>query len=148
MGKYLKGKQIDDNSITSDLFNLTTPNSGDTLSGATKEYADNYAIGSSYSHNPSNLDMLVNTTYNDGDLACNTSILSIPKSFIRVVVNGLEVSVGIGKECYFSNDGGITPQDNGSELIGDYLYWNGSISGYQLSVADDDELDFIYLIDK
>jgi hypothetical protein len=148
MGRYIKGKQIINNTLTSDLFNLSTPTSGETLSGATKGYVDTNAAGIPLTQNTYNLDMSASTTINDGDLACSIPILSSPKSFVRVAINGLEVSVGIGKDCFFSDDGGITPRENNNELIGDYLYWNGSIAGYQLSVSDGDEIDFLYLIEK
>ena len=148
MGNYVKGKQFEDNSITSNLFNLSTPNSGQTLSGATKEYADTYGSGSTFTYNTANFDMISTTTTADGQLACSIALLSAPKSLVRVMINGLEVQVGIGKECYFSGDNGVTARDNGEETIGDYLYWNGSIAGYELKVADGDEIDFLYLIDK
>jgi hypothetical protein len=148
MGKYVKGKQFENNSITSNLFNLTTPNSGETLSGATKEYADAYGSGSIFTHNIANFDMSSTTTTEDGQLACDIPLLSAPKSLVRVIINGLEIQVGVGKECYFSGDNGVTARENGEETIGDYLYWNGSIAGYELSVSDDDEIDFVYLIDK
>jgi hypothetical protein len=148
MANYIKGKQLINNTLTSDLFNLTTPNSGATLSGATKEYVDSNAAGIPFIQNILNLDMSASTTTNDGDLACTTPLLSTPKSFVRVAINGLEVAVGIGKDCFFSGDGGVTPRENNSELLGDYLYWNGSIAGYQLNTSDGDEIDFFYLINK
>jgi hypothetical protein len=40
----IQGKQLAGNTITQDLLNLTTPNSGETLSGATVEYVNNALI--------------------------------------------------------------------------------------------------------
>lgn len=95
-----------------------------------------------------NLNMTANITTNDGDLACNNGLYDIPvsNSIVRVFINGIEVNVG-GKiypyDCYFSNDG-IVIRNIGDERIGDKLYWNGSISGYQLDNTD--LIDFVYLI--
>lgn len=96
----------------------------------------------------SNLNMNANKTINDGDLACENGILDIPviNSTVKVFVNGVEVNVG-GKtypyDCYFSNDG-VTVRNIGDERLGDKLYWNGSISGYELDETD--LIDFMYLI--
>lgn len=98
----------------------------------------------------SNLNMPSLDTENDGDLATISGITDTPLegNFIRVTVNGLEVNVG-GKEypydCYFSNDGGVTHKILGEEQKGDKLYWNPSISGYNLD-SSYDKIDFIYLI--
>ena len=98
----------------------------------------------------SNLNMSTLDTINDGDLAVLTGITDTPleDNFVRVTVNGLEVNVG-GKDypydCYFSNDDGITHRNLGEEQIGDKLYWNPSIAGYNLD-SSYDKIDFIYLI--
>jgi hypothetical protein len=102
----------------------------------------------------SNLNMFCIKTTIDGDPALNTgittnSIVDIPisTSYVRVYVNGVEVNVG-GKttpyECYFSHDNGVTARTLGTERQGDFLFWNGSVSGYQLD--QNDQIDFIYLI--
>lgn len=96
-----------------------------------------------------NLQMSALVTTSDGSMACDIGILDNPKpgSIVRVFVNGVEVNVG-GKiypyDCYFSPDGGITPRVLGDEKKGDKLYWNGSVSNYQLDT--DDLIDFVYLI--
>lgn len=96
-----------------------------------------------------NLEMNALVTNTDGSLACNTAILDNPKpsSIVRVFINGVEVNVG-GKtypyDCYFSPNSGVTVRTPGDEKIGDKLYWNGSVAGYQLDTND--LIDFIYLI--
>jgi hypothetical protein len=144
----VSGKQILESTITQEKVSLTTPNSGDTLSGATVDYVNLYGSGNNLTYSNSNLSMSASTTSSDGDLACSVAILDIPKSLVRVYVNGIEVTIGNGESCYFSNDNGVTAKDIGEETIGDYLYWNGSISGYQLSSVDGDIIDFIYLKNK
>lgn len=102
----------------------------------------------------SNLNMPAIITTIDGSPALNTgitsySILDVPlsSSYVRVYVNGVEVNVG-GKitpfECYFSGDNGITARTLGTERQYDFLFWNGSVAGYQLD--QNDQIDFTYLI--
>lgn len=145
---YISGKQLLDNTIIQDKVSLTTPNSGDTLSGATVEYVNMYGAGNNLSYSIGNLNMSASTTAQDGDLACDYILSENPKSLIKVYVNGIEVSIGYGECCYFSGDGGTTARGIGTEIYGDYLYWNGSIAGYQLSSVDGDVIDFIYLKNK
>lgn len=100
-------------------------------------------------YSKANLNMVGLVTVNDGDLACSSAILDKPisASFVKVMVNGVEVNVGgniYPYDCYFSHDGGTTVKLLGDEKQGDYLYWNGSIAGYQLDVVD--LIDFNYLI--
>lgn len=97
-----------------------------------------------------NLNMAANVTTTDGDLACITAILDTPKStsFVKVFINGIEVNVGGNYypfDCYFSSDGGTSIRTLGDERLGDKLYWNNSIAGYDLDVID--LIDFHYLID-
>ncbi len=82
----------------------------------------------------------------DGDLATNQTITdaTVQDSRVKVILNGVEVDVGPGKECVFKN--GSTPfneRTSGDEQQGDTLHWNGSVAGYQLET--DDRLDFEYL---
>lgn len=96
---------------------------------------------------PFNLNMQASVTVNDGDVACATGITSAPlaSSYVRVFINGHEVSVG-GKthpyDGYISVDG-YSVRVRGDERLGDKFYWNGSVSGYQLDATD--KIDFIYL---
>lgn len=95
-----------------------------------------------------NLNMPALNTVNDGDLACNSQIIDKPimSSHVRAFINGVEINVG-GKvypyDAFFSADG-ITARSKGDERMGDRLYWNGSIAGYQLATYD--LVDFQYLI--
>ena len=106
-------------------------------------------VGENIVFSKMNLEMSALVTSGDSSLACNTAILDTPKlgSIVRVAINGVEVNVG-GKtfpnDCYFSPDGGVSVRSRGDERLGDKLYWNGSIAGYQLDAID--LIDFIYLI--
>lgn len=67
-------------------------------------------------------------------------------SAVTVYLNGVVRRLGNGvktDECYFSSDGGVTAKSLTAILLGDTLYWNGIISGINLSVSD--RLDFFYL---
>ena len=93
--------------------------------------------------------MSAQTTTTDNQLACSISLLSvpIPKSYVSVYVNGIQVNVGNGvktEDCYFSFDGGTTAKLWVNIGLGDLLYWNGSIAGYQLSSITD-KISFVYL---
>lgn len=111
-----------------------------------------------------NLNMPASATTANGDLACAIPVLDIPKSHIRVKVNGIEVNVGspsvdITVVAFFAPGGlsGTTAaaaaRQKGAEQKGDYLYWIGDDSwlgiynvlgaGYQLVESDD--IDFVYL---
>jgi hypothetical protein len=94
-------------------------------------------------------------TFTDGDLASNSGISKTPIDgcYITVYYNGQEIEVGDGvktKECYFSGDGGVTPKGfssthlNGRIVLGDKLYWNNSVSGFNLEYGS--RLSFGYLI--
>ena len=87
--------------------------------------------------------MSVNTTSFDGDLASNDVVTNTPidGSYVAVFINGQEFDVGNGvktNSCYFSGDGGTTARGffsthpNGRIESGDFLYWNGTISGTEL----------------
>jgi len=98
-------------------------------------------------HGISNLnrDMQASITTTNGDLACGTALAATISTWVLVLVNGISYSVGDGsklKNCYFSNDGGNTPRFTGDLVIGDLLYWNGSIAEFELSNSD--VIDFIY----
>ena len=94
-----------------------------------------------------NLRMPASPTVNDGDLACASGLSVTLLGWVLVLVNGLGVKVGNGTkvavDCYFSGDAGVTARAFGALTIGDFLYWNHTVSTYQL--AGSDEIDFIYL---
>lgn len=98
-----------------------------------------------------NVDMDANTTTlgGNGELACDTTLNTAPLigSHISVYVNGVQVSVGNGvktNNCYFSSNGGISAKYWVNIQIGDSLYWNGEIAGYNLNSLTD-KISFIYL---
>jgi hypothetical protein len=101
-----------------------------------------------------NVDMNALTTTADGDLACATPILEQPKydSFISVVLNGAVQRMAkneaerTSNACYFSNDGGLTAVNLSNITIGDELYWNGSVAGYELQAVD--KFTFLYLVNS
>jgi hypothetical protein len=143
----IQGKQIVDYSITKSKFNLDNTKIINLTDIITKSYVDSITLSgvTKISNNLSNLNMsALNLISNSGyQLACSIPILSIPYSYVKVYVNGLEVNVGYGLDCYFSNDNGITLKDFGSETVGDYLFWNTN-GRYVLDSTD--EIDFVYLI--
>jgi prefoldin subunit 5 len=83
-------------------------------------------------------------TSGDGAQASATRAISeapLDNSYIDVKINGISYEVGNGvktKACYFSNDGGVTAKGfsssyvNGKVEIGDFLFWNGTIAGFDL----------------
>lgn len=98
----------------------------------------------------SNKRMPARNTTGDGQLACAIAILRTPVagSYIGARVNGVDVpDLGDGSKlnvsCYFSNDGGQTARAWADITIGDTLYWNGSIAGFEL-VASTDVIEFTY----
>lgn len=97
----------------------------------------------------SNKRMPARDTTADGQLACAIAILRTPVagSYIGVRVNGVDVpEVGdgskIGVVCYYSNDGGQTARAWADITLGDTLYWNGSVAGFEL--ASTDVIEFTY----
>lgn len=94
-------------------------------------------------------DKTASVTVADEDLAMATAITQTPAndSNIDVYVNGVQVSLGDlakNRDCYFSGDGGVTPRAIENVVAGDFLYWMGSIAGYQLSAAD--KISLAYLV--
>jgi hypothetical protein len=97
---------------------------------------------------PLNKFMMAAVTTFDGDLATTIAIAATPPAngWIMVFINGVEVRLGNGTKtgvaCYFSGDGGVTARATGQVVNGDFLYWNGSVAGYQLDLGD--RIDFDY----
>ncbi len=102
-----------------------------------------------------NKTMVASVTFNDGDLACVTSVANTPAistpagGAFQVLLNGVSVKVGnatkVGVDCYFSGDGGVTARNQKAIVAGDLLYWNSSVAGFYLSATD--FFDFIYMVD-
>lgn len=95
-----------------------------------------------------NLNQTALSTTTDGQLACNTGLLATPQGAVIVAVGGKIVRTGDALktlDCYFSRDNGLTALAIDSLAIGDKLYWNGSVAGYQLGSGDNAKLSFIYV---
>lgn len=92
----------------------------------------------------------------DGDLASNTTITHTPIDgcYVAVFVNGVEYEVGNGvftKSCYFASAGlphiakaFDSSHPNGQIYAGDFLYWNGSIAGFNLIAGS--RISLMYMI--
>lgn len=144
----VKGKQIENGTLTQNLLNITVNTITEPTSVTTKTYVDALvnSAHTSISNNLSNLNMvaLATTSGNGYMLACDTAILVSPLSVVSVMVNGIEVNVGV--DCAFSGDNGVTFRESGAEVIGDKLYWNTNLAPFQLD--GNDEIDFAYLSKK
>jgi len=98
---------------------------------------------------PLNRDMQAATTVTDNSVACVTPMLATPPphAWLQVQINGIAVRIGNGTRaavpCYFSGDGGLTARATGGITVGDLLYWNGSVAGFQLDAATD-RIDFLF----
>jgi hypothetical protein len=92
------------------------------------------------------LDKTPLTTSVDGD-STGIQITYSPFSdgAIVITVNGLGANIGDAvknQACYFSSDGGTNAKAVANISAGDTLYWNGSISKFELDPTD--EIDLIY----
>lgn len=67
-------------------------------------------------------------------------------SYIEVNVNGMVIDVGNGLKmqwpCYFSRDGGNIPLMYSEIEIGDQLYWNSNIAGFDLENTDTIDINY------
>lgn len=88
--------------------------------------------------------VVANTT---GDEANSGAVLTnAPLGFVKIEINGVGVSLGNGVktlDCYFSGDGGATARSFSNLQLGDTLYWNGNIAGYDLATTD--RVTFYYI---
>lgn len=87
-----------------------------------------------------------NTAGNASSTGIALATKPLGSGVVHVFVNGLRAYVGdasTAKEAYFSNDGGITPLAFSALDIGDILYWNGIVAGYDLANATD-LVSFLY----
>lgn len=102
----------------------------------------------------------VNNSFNDKNFTITSNsisdgfftgltISSTPVGYVSVYINGVESDLGYGSttsnSCYFSDDGGLTSKSQGNISIGDGLYWNGTVAGYQLSTDLPDRISLMYL---
>jgi hypothetical protein len=143
----IKGKQIANSTITQSNLAVTTDSIVDPTNVTTKEYVENFANSAitAINFDKGNLNMaaLATTAASGLQQACATALVVTPKSIVRVLVNGVEVNVGAGLDCVFSPDGS-TLRAQGTEQLGDFLYWDTVNAPYQLETTD--EIDFIYLV--
>ncbi len=92
--------------------------------------------------------LLALATTADNDLALATSLTKTPIGYLTVFINGVAEAIANGNSeknsypCYFSADSGITAKSYATIAAGDYLYWNGSVAGYQLETTDIIELHY------
>lgn len=121
------------------------------VSGGAHWYDDPVGTGSAGgAQTLSNKRMPARDTTADQQLACGIAVLNTPiaGSYVGVRLNGVDVvDVGdgskVGVSCYFSGDGGATPRAWADITLGDTLWWNGSVAGYELS-ATTDVIEFVY----
>lgn len=92
-----------------------------------------------YLDSPYDKGLTANTVTTNGGTASNSKITMTPVvgSYVSVFVNGQEIEVGNGttnSSCYFGTHSSIPKGFSASNAItaGDNLYWNPSISGFNL----------------
>ena len=71
---------------------------------------------------------------------------ALKASSVEVYLNGVRSPVGdgvISKVFYFSKDGGVTAKFFSAIELGDRLYYNGTLNGYDLDT--DDRITLLYL---
>lgn len=86
------------------------------------------------------------TTGNGANTALTVAGAPRPGSYLAVLVNGYQASVGnltTGSDCFFSRDGGSTAVAEGAIQNGDTLFWNGTTAKFDLATTD--RIDFDYL---
>jgi hypothetical protein len=85
-------------------------------------------------------------TDHNGALAVPIPMLGTPIGYVAVRLNGVDQTVGdgtkVGADCYFSADGGATAKAWSAIALGDALYWQGTIAGFELDTTD--VIDFVY----
>ena len=98
---------------------------------------------------PTSLDKALTPSVTSGNYqATGIAISETPSrdSYVAVKINGNSVELGDGsrvKDCYFSGDLGNTARNIADIVAGDYLFWNGQLSGYDLDNTD--EVDLYYV---
>ena len=104
-------------------------------------------VGVNSSFNDKNF-LITSNSISDGFFT-GLAISSNPIGYVSVYINGVESDLGYGSttsnSCYFSDNGGLTAKSQGSISIGDGLYWNGTVAGYDLSTDLPDRISLMYL---
>tara|TARA_Y100000034_G_scaffold67010_1_gene80863 strand:+ start:2207 stop:3811 length:1605 start_codon:yes stop_codon:yes gene_type:complete len=73
------------------------------------------------------------------------STTPVGDGYVTVRVNGTSYELGDAdktKDCYFSVDGGATARAIAAIVVGDTLYWNGVLAGFDLAITDEVDLDY------
>jgi hypothetical protein len=149
MGLKIQGKQLENHTITQNNLNIPTDSIINPNSVTNKEWVDAHVteVMSGLTYATSNLNMIASETIKNtgSQLGCSTPILHVPNSNITVSVNGIEVNIGDTSSLYhgFFSPDGIIIRIPGTEVLGDFLYWNTDTAIFQLDNTD--EIDFIYL---
>ena len=90
------------------------------------------------------------TSGNNSSTGITLSRQPTSATFIEINVNGSIIDVkngaGTNQSCYFSVDGGLTPKNYSQLSIGDTLYWNGILAGYNLD--GEDRIDMTYQVES
>lgn len=66
-------------------------------------------------------------------------------STVQVYINGVAITESYGDktgDAYFSADGGVTPKSVVDLEVGDELYWNANVAGY--NIGSGDLIDLVY----
>ena len=92
----------------------------------------------------------ITTSGNNASTGITLSRQPTTATFIEINVNGSIIDVkdgtGTNQSCYFSVDGGLTPKTYAQLSIGDTLYWNGILAGYDLDGYD--RIDMTYQVES
>lgn len=81
----------------------------------------------------------------DQQAAVAAGLTNTPKGYVQVLLNGVSydaIGSRTGGVCFFSSDGGVTAQAQGSITAGAILYWNQS-QAFPLNAVTD-VFDFLY----
>ena len=143
----LNGKQFENSTIEQDklhietntIVNLSSVTNVDYVKQETYERIDDITFSTLNNNMTAN-----NATI--GDKACDDFIIEFPISTVVVKVNGVNVSVGSTKDCYFKSSDGLITRDGGYAEKGDYLYWNSN--KYDLDTNDDISFVFITMTEE
>lgn len=112
----------------------------------TGAYLSNIALNPAVGSEPFILSLTALNTLVDNSTASNTSITHNPVGEVLVFLNGQKQKLGynsVTAECYFATSSVSSARATEADVLaGDYLYWNQSITGFELSNTD--ELSLYY----
>lgn len=98
-----------------------------------------------------NKNMVCNVTTADGQKATNTAVAVTPPSgsMVKAILLGgygdltLGNGTKTGCEGYFADSSNTTARAFGAVQQGDFLYFNGSVAGFQLDATDSISFDYV-----